>query len=95
MPVQIRASTLDLNQEEVTVAAHHRPQVCAVDEHLPPPMNSRFVQWETICSAAIRQCVVCALGHHVLLESKEEQLKEPREPGRQSYRKLGKKASEH
>ena len=35
--------------------------------------------------------MLCALGHHVLLESKEEQVKEPLEPGRQSYRKLGKR----
>ena len=35
MPVQIRTSTLALNQEEVTAIAYHKPQVCAVDEHLP------------------------------------------------------------
>ena len=27
----------DLNQEDVTALAHHRPQVCAVDEHFVPP----------------------------------------------------------
>ena len=33
--VRIQASTLDLNREEVTALAHHRPQDCAVGEHLP------------------------------------------------------------
>ena len=34
MPVQIRTSALELNQEEVTAIARHKPQVCAVEEHL-------------------------------------------------------------
>ena len=33
MPDKIQTSSLELNQEEVTAVAHHRPQVCAMDEH--------------------------------------------------------------
>ena len=40
-------------------------------------MNSRFVQWVTTCSAAIRWFV---LWDNVLLESKKELSKEPPEP---------------
>ena len=41
MPVQIDTSIWELSQEEVTASAHHKPQVCAVGDHLPhhqPPM---------------------------------------------------------
>ena len=34
MPVQIRTSTLELNQAQVTALAHHKPQVCAVGDRL-------------------------------------------------------------
>ena len=34
MPDQIQTSTVELHQEEVTALAHHRPQICEVDEHL-------------------------------------------------------------
>ena len=47
---------LKLDQDKVTALAHHRPQLCAVDEHLPV-MNNLFVQWVTICSAVIRRSV--------------------------------------
>ena len=50
-------------------------------------MNSRFVQWVTTCSAAIRWFV---LWDNVLLESKKELLKEPPEP---TQRELVVKAS--
>ena len=38
--LSFKHSTPELNQEEVTASAHHRPQVCAVDEHLPPHAQS-------------------------------------------------------
>ena len=80
MPVQIQTSTLVLNKEDVTAQAHHRPQVWVVDAHLPS-MNSRFVQlgdhW-LHCNPT-----VCALGDHVLSESKNEQVKAPLEPTKQ------------
>ena len=37
MPVQIETVTLELSQEEVTGFSHHRPQVCAVEEHFVSP----------------------------------------------------------
>ena len=33
MPVQIDTAILELNQEEVTALAHHKPKVCAVGDH--------------------------------------------------------------
>ena len=81
MSVRIQASSLDLNQEEVTAMAHHRPHVCAVDEHLPN-MNSRFVQCMTVCSAAI--CLfVPWVATYARLEPQKEQVKQPPEPTQQ------------
>ena len=34
MPVHIRTSSLELNPEDTTALANHRPQGCAVDEHV-------------------------------------------------------------
>ena len=64
--VEIQTSTLRLNEEQVIALAHHRPQIGAVDEHVLH-VNSRFVQWVTIDSAAIRRFM--PWGDHVLPES--------------------------
>ena len=48
---------VELNEEEITTLAHHKPQVCAVGKHVCPTMNSRFVKWLTICPAAINMFV--------------------------------------
>ena len=67
----------ELDQEVITAPAHHRPQVCAVDEHLPHhEMSIRVVGDHLLCCKP----PVCALGDQVLLESKKEQVKEPPEP---------------
>ena len=58
MPVQTRTSILEVNPEEVTALAHHKPQVRA---------------GVTICSTT--RCQFCAVGDHVLLESRENQVK--------------------
>ena len=48
MPVQIRDSILESNQEEVRALAHHKPQFCAVDDHLPHHKH-QFVPWASMC----------------------------------------------
>ena len=65
MPVQIQTFNLELNQEEVTALAHHRQQVCAVGDQL------------LCCSCTPPDC---AVGDHMLPESKKDQVKKPPEP---------------
>ena len=77
MPVKIQTSSLELNQEEVTAFAHHRPQVCAVGEHLPHHEQSIRAVGDSFLSC---NPPLCAVGDHVLLESKKEQVKETPEP---------------
>ena len=73
-------SPQDLYQEEATALAHHRPQACAVEDHV-------FHHEHPICAVGdhLPRCnpPVCAVGDHVLLESKKEQMEEPREPTQQ------------
>ena len=78
--MQIQTPTLELNQVEVTALAHHKPQVCAVDDHLLHHEQSiRAVSGHLLyCSPP-----VCAVGDHVLLESNKEQVKEQPEPAHQ------------
>ena len=79
MSVQIQTSTLELHREDATASAHHRPQVCAVDEHVPHEQSIRAVGDHLLrCNP-----LVCAVGDHVLHESKKEQVKEPPEPTQQ------------
>ena len=64
MPVLIRTSTFELDQEEVTMLAHHTPQDCAVDEHLPHHEQSI----RGVCDHLLyHNPLVCAVGDHVLL----------------------------
>ena len=80
MSVWIQTSTLGLHQEEVTAVAHHRPHACAVDEHkLHRELSIRAADDQLLfCNPP-----VCAVGDHVLLESKKAQVKEPLEPAQQ------------
>ena len=80
IPVQLPITNNDLNQEEVTATAHHRPQVCAVGEHVPYHEQSfRAVGGHLLrCNPS-----VCAVGDRVLPESKKEQATKPFETTQQ------------
>ena len=72
MSVTIQTCSLKLNQEEVAAFAHHRPQVCAVEEHLLRHEPSiRAVGDHLLCCNP----AVCAVGDHVLPEAKKEHVK--------------------
>ena len=69
MPVHIRSSVLELNQEEVAALVHHRTQVCAVGDHvLPHEQSIRAVGDQLLCCNP----PVCAVDCHVPSESKKE-----------------------
>ena len=66
-----------MNQEEVTVLPHHRPQGCAVDEHVPHHERSvRAVGDPLLCCKP----PVCAVGDHVFPETKKEKVKKHLNP---------------
>ena len=70
----------ELNQQEATALARHRPQVCAADAH--------FLHHEASIRAVgdhlpHNNPPLCAVGDHVNPESKKEQVKQPPEPMQQ------------
>ena len=70
MPVQIRTSIQELSQEDITALVHHRPLVCAVEE-AHHEQSIRALGHLLCCNLP-----VCAVGDHVPLEPKKEQVKE-------------------
>ena len=68
MAVPVPTSHNDLNQEEVTAPGHHRPQVCAVEDHL-------LHHEQSICAGQLVTWLT-----EVLCESKKEQVEKPPEP---------------
>ena len=72
MPGQLLATHKDLNPGEIPALRHHRPQVCAVEDHLLHHDHS-------ICAVGdhLLRCnpPVCAVSDHVLLESKKNEWK--------------------
>ena len=74
MSVEIETSSLELNQDEVTAMADHRPEV---DEQLPHHERPiRAVGDHLLCCNP----VVCAVGDHVLPESKKNKWKNRLKP---------------
>ena len=72
--VKIQTSCLEVNQEEVTALAHHKPQNCEVDEHLLHHEQSIRAVGDHLLRCGPP---VCAVGDHVLRESEKKQVKEP------------------
>ena len=77
MPVQIQTFTLELNQEEVTPLAHHRPQVCPADEHLLHHEHSIRAEGDRLLHC---DPPVCAVSDHALPDPGKGQENEPIEP---------------
>ena len=80
MPLQLPIFHNDLNREEVTGSAEHRPPNCAVDDHLRHHEQSICAVGDHILRCNPR---VCAVGDRVLPESKKEQVEKPPEPTQQ------------